>query len=439
MTHAEAGFPKLIKRARAGPGHHGRFHGLSDPGVIATTDFPTRNPAMVDFRTLNDLDVSGKRVLVRVDFNVPLEADGSISDDTRVRSSMPTIENLLSRGASVVLMSHLGRPKGVDPKQSLKPVWKRLQELLPSRKVNFADDCTGPAAGAAAAALKPGEVLLLENVRFHAAEEKGDRAFSQELAKLGNLYVNDAFGSSHRAHCSVSGVAEFLPCAAGFLLQSELDSFNKLIESEELPFVAILGGAKVSDKIGVVQNLVGKVQHLVIGGAMSYAFLRASGQEIGASKCDPADIHVAMEAMSRARFEGTELLLPVDHVVTQKFAADAPSKVVEENIPDGWMGLDIGPKTIQLYSNLIKTARRVVWNGPMGVFEFDRFAEGTRSVARAVAESGAFSYVGGGDSVAAIQKLGFADRVSHLSTGGGASLELLEGRVLPGVACLARR
>lgn len=394
---------------------------------------------MVDFRTLKDLDVKGKRVLVRVDFNVPFESDGSISDDTRIRSSMPTIQKLLECGASVILMSHLGRPKGVDPKQSLKPVYVRLQQLLPGRTVLFANDCVGPAAETAARALEPGQVLLLENVRFHAEEEKGDKAFSKQLASLGELYINDAFGSSHRAHCSVSGVAEFLPCAAGYLLQSELDAFNKLIDDGSEPFVAILGGAKVSDKIGVVQNLVGKVQYLLVGGAMSYAFLRAQGIEIGASKCDPADIHVAMEAISRARFEGTEILLPSDHVITQKFAADAPSKIVDENIPEGWMGLDIGPKTILQYSEIISNAKRVVWNGPMGVFEFDRFAEGTRAVARAVAESGAFSYIGGGDSVAAIQKLGFADRVSHLSTGGGASLELLEGQVLPGVACLVKK
>lgn len=397
----------------------------------------------MDFRTLKDLDVAGKRVLVRVDFNVPLEADGSISDDTRIRESLPTIREILERGGCAILMSHLGRPKGVDPKQSLKPVLKRLQELLPGRKVTFASDCAGPEAGAAAAALAPGDVLLLENVRFHPQEEKGDKEFARQLASLGQLFVNDAFGSSHRAHCSVSGIADYLPSAAGHLLTKELDAFHRLIDDPGTPFVAILGGSKVSDKIAVVQNLVGKVQYLLIGGAMGYAFLRAQGIEIGSSKCDPADIHVAMEAISHARFNGTELLIPVDHVVTQKFAADAPSKIVEENIPDGWMGLDIGPKTIQLYSDIIKNAQRVVWNGPMGVFEFDRFAEGTRSIARAVAEAtdkgGAFSYIGGGDSVAAIQKLGFASRVSHLSTGGGASLELLEGRDLPGVACLRKK
>jgi 3-phosphoglycerate kinase len=324
----------------------------------------------------------------------------------------------------------------VDPKQSLKPVLTRLRELLPSRSVAFANDCVGPEAEAAAKALNAGDVLLLENVRFHKEEEKGDAAFAKQLASLGDLYVNDAFGSSHRAHCSVSGVADHLTSAAGYLLQAELDAFNKLIDDPSTPFVAILGGSKVSDKIEVVQNLVGKVQHLLIGGAMAYAFCKASGQEIGASRFDEADLPVAMEAMSIARFQGTELLIPVDHVVTQKFAADAPSKIVGEGIPDGWMGLDIGPKTIELYRGVVKTAARIVWNGPMGVFEFDRFAEGTRAIARAVAESGAFSYIGGGDSVAAIQKLGFADRVSHLSTGGGASLELLEGKVLPGVACL---
>jgi 3-phosphoglycerate kinase len=393
----------------------------------------------MEFLTIDDLDVRGKRVLVRVDFNVPLDPEGKITDDTRIRASIPTIEALLSRGAAVILMSHLGRPKGVDPKQSLTPVWKRLAELLPGKKVGFAKDCIGAEAAAATAALRAGEVLLLENVRFHPGDEKGDPNFAKELASLGQLYVNDAFGSSHRAHGSVSGVAAFLPSAAGLLLQRELEAFRRLIEDPATPFVAILGGSKVSDKIAVVQNLVGKVQYLVIGGAMAYAFCRASGQEVGASKFDEADLPVAMEAMAKSRFEGTELLIPVDHVVTQKFASDAPSQIVEGNIPEGWMGLDIGPQTIANYSAVIADAKKVVWNGPMGVFEFDRFAEGTRAMARAVADSGAFSYVGGGDSVAAIQKLGFGDRVSHLSTGGGASLELLEGRELPGVACLRPR
>jgi len=393
----------------------------------------------VTFRTLQDIDVRDKRVLVRVDFNVPLEKDGSISDDTRITASLPTIQALLDRGASVVLMSHLGRPKGVDPSQSLRPVHRRLSELLPGRKVNFAEDCVGAAAEGAAAALTGGQVLLLENVRFHKEEEKGDKAFAASLAKLGQAFVNDAFGSSHRAHCSVSGVADHLPSAAGFLLQKELDAFDRLMNDPGLPFVAILGGSKVSDKIAVVENLVGKVQTLIVGGAMAYAFLRASGQEIGSSKFEEADMHIAMDAMAKARFKGTELLLPVDHVVTQKFDANAESRVVEGDIPEGWMGLDIGPKTVELFSGVIRGAKRVVWNGPMGVFEFEKFAGGTRGVARAVAESGAFSFVGGGDSVAAIQKLGFGDRVSHLSTGGGASLELLEGKDLPGVACLRKK
>ncbi|MBL8694765.1 MAG: phosphoglycerate kinase [Planctomycetes bacterium] len=391
------------------------------------------------FRTLQDIDVRGKRVLVRVDFNVPLEKDGSISDDTRITASLPTIQALLDRGASLVLMSHLGRPKGVDPSQSLRPVHRRLSELLPGRKVNFADDCVGAAAEGAAAALTEGQVLLLENVRFHKEEEKGDKAFAASLAKLGQAFVNDAFGSSHRAHCSVSGVADHLPSAAGLLLQKELDAFDRLMNDPGMPFVAILGGSKVSDKIAVVENLVGKVQTLIVGGAMAYAFLRASGQEIGSSRFEEADMHIAMDAMAKARFKGTELLLPVDHVVTQTFDANAESRVVEGDIPEGWMGLDIGPKTVELFSGVIGGAKRIVWNGPMGVFEFEKFAAGTRGVARAVAESGAFSFVGGGDSVAAIQKLGFGDRVSHLSTGGGASLELLEGKDLPGVACLRKK
>ena len=391
------------------------------------------------FRTLDDLDVRGKRVLVRVDFNVPLSKDGSISDDTRIVASLPTIEAILERGGSAVLMSHLGRPKGgPDPKASLRVVAARLQELLPKRAVRFSPDCVGPETEKAAAALKPGEVLLLENVRFHPEEEKGDKAFARSLAKLGDVYVNDAFGSSHRAHASVSGVAEFLPSAAGFLLRRELDAFRTLLDDPARPFVAILGGAKVSDKVGVVENLVGKVDALLIGGAMAYAFLRAGGIEVGSSKLDDMDVAIAMDAMAKARFKRTELLLPVDHVVTQQFDAQAPSRVVEESIPDGWMGLDIGPETARKYGEVIRAAKRIVWNGPMGVFEFDRFAEGTRAVARAVAESGAFSFVGGGDSVAAVEKLGFADRVSHISTGGGASLELLEGKELPGVACLSK-
>jgi len=390
------------------------------------------------FRTLADLDVRGKRVLVRVDFNVPLEKDGRISDDTRIRASLPTIRSILERGGSAVLTSHLGRPKVPDPKASLRVVSERLRELLPGRKVAFAQDCVGPEAERAAAELRPGDVLLLENVRFHPEEEKGDRTFAQKLAKLGDLYVNDAFGSSHRAHASVSGVAEFLPSAAGLLLQAELDAFHRLLEGGSRPFVAILGGAKVSDKIGVVENLIGKVDSLLIGGAMAYAFLRAQGMATGSSKLDEADVPIARAAAEKARAAKTELLLPVDHVVAEKFDAAAPAKTVEGAIPAGWMGLDIGPKTVARYGAAIRGAKRIVWNGPMGVFEFDRFAEGTRAVARAVAESGAFSFVGGGDSVAAVTKLGYAEKVSHISTGGGASLELLEGKELPGIACLAR-
>lgn len=393
----------------------------------------------MNLRTLDDLDVRGKRVLVRVDFNVPLHKDGSISDDTRIMASLPTILAILERGGSAILMSHLGRPKGgPDPKASLARVADRLKELLPSRRVAFAPDCVGPEAETAAKALAPGEVLLLENVRFHPEEEKGDAGFAKRLAKLGDAFVNDAFGSSHRPHASVSVVARFLPSAAGMLLRKELEAFDALLNDSGKPFVAILGGAKVSDKIGVVENLVGKVDSLLIGGAMAYAFLRASGIEVGSSKLEELDVAIAMDGMAKARFNRTELLLPSDHVVAQAFDADAPSKVVEESIPDGWMGLDIGPKTIQQYSSVIRDAKRVVWNGPMGVFEFDRFAEGTRGIARAVADSGAYSLVGGGDSVAAIEKLGFAGRVSHISTGGGASLELLEGKTLPGVACLAK-
>jgi 3-phosphoglycerate kinase len=388
------------------------------------------------FRTLSDLDARGKRVLVRVDFNVPLDKEGRITDDTRIRASLPTIRNLLERGGAAVLMSHLGRPKGPDPKSSLRGVAKRLAELLPDRKVAFAPECIGPEAEAAARALKPAEALLLENVRFHPEEEKGDRAFARALSQLGDLYVNDAFGASHRAHASVSVVAEFLPSAAGLLLQAELDAFHRLLEDKTRPFVAILGGAKVSDKVGVVENLIGKVDALLVGGAMAYAFLRAQGTGTGSSKVDEADVPIARSAIDKARSAKTELLLPVDHVVAEKFDADAPSKTVDGAIPAGWMGLDIGPKTIERYGKTIRGAKRVVWNGPMGVFEFDRFAEGTRAVARAVAESGAFSIVGGGDSVAAVTKLGFADLISHISTGGGASLELLEGQVLPGVACL---
>ena len=389
-------------------------------------------------KTVKDVDVRSKRVLVRVDYNVPLDANGNVSDDKRITASLPTINYLLEQGARIILCSHLGRPKGEVKKEfSLAPVAKRLKELLPNVNIYFASDCIGEEAERKAAALKDGEILLLENLRFHKEEEKNDPEFAKKLASLAEIYVNDAFGTVHRAHASTAGVAAYLPAVAGFLIGKELSMMGGALENPERPFVAILGGAKVADKIGVITNLLNKCDTLLIGGGMAYTFFKAMGYEIGDSLLDAESIDLAKQLMETAKEKGVKLLLPVDTVVAKAFAADAEHMIVSANaIPAGWQGLDIGEKTRELFAAEIKNAKTVIWNGPMGVFEFPEFAKGTEAVAKACAECGGTTIIGGGDSASAVKKLGYADKMTHISTGGGASLEFLEGKVLPGVAAL---
>ena len=389
-------------------------------------------------KTVKDVDVRSKRVLVRVDYNVPLDANGNVSDDKRITASLPTINYLLEQGARIILCSHLGRPKGEVKKEfSLAPVAKRLKELLPNVNIYFASDCIGEEAQQKAAALKDGEILLLENLRFHKEEEKNDPEFAKKLASLAEIYVSDAFGTVHRAHASTAGVAAYLPAVAGFLIGKELSIMGGALENPERPFVAILGGAKVADKIGVITNLLNKCDTLLIGGGMAYTFFKAMGYEIGDSLLDAESIDLAKQLMETAKQKGVKLLLPVDTVVAKAFAADAEHITVASNaIPAGWQGLDIGEKTRELFAAEIKNAKTVIWNGPMGVFEFPEFAKGTEAVAKACAECGGTTIIGGGDSASAVKKLGYADKMTHISTGGGASLEFLEGKVLPGVAAL---
>ncbi|MGI6005808.1 MAG: phosphoglycerate kinase [Christensenellales bacterium] len=388
-------------------------------------------------KTVKDIDVKGKRVLVRVDFNVPMDENGSITDQTRIVAALPTIKYLIESGAKVILTSHLGRPKGqFNPKYSLKPVAERLSELL-GKDVAMAEDVIGDSAKAAVAALKDGAVALLENVRFHKEEEKNDEDFCKALAAFGDVYVNDAFGTAHRAHASTTGVAKYLPAVAGFLIGKELDFMGKALENPDRPFVAILGGAKVSDKIGVINHLLEKVDTLIIGGGMSYTFKKAQGIEVGDSLLEADKVDMARDLMKKAQALGVKLLLPVDNVCADAFSNDADCRIIESgDIPDGWQGLDIGPKTAELYADVIKKAATVVWNGPMGVFEFPNFAQGTRAVAKAMSQCEGITIIGGGDSAAAVEQMGFADKISHISTGGGASLEFLEGLELPGVAAL---
>ncbi|HVP20804.1 MAG TPA: phosphoglycerate kinase [Anaerolineaceae bacterium] len=388
---------------------------------------------MFNKKTIRDIDVNGKKALVRVDFNVPLK-DGKVGDDTRIKAALPTIQYLLDHGAAVILCSHLGRPKGgPDPKLSLKPVAEHLSGLL-GKPVAFAEDCVGPVAEAAAKALKPGSVLLLENTRFHPEEEKNDLKFAEQLASLADVYVNDAFGSAHRAHASTEGVTHFLPSVAGFLMEKEIKYLSQAIDNPKRPFVAILGGAKISDKIGVIKNLLTKADTILIGGGMANTFLKAQGYPMGDSLVENEALDTATELL---KISGTKLRLPVDLVLGDKFDAEANSKVIPTGpVPDGWQVLDIGPETVKSYAKVISTAGTVVWNGTMGVYEFPKFAVGTYGIAKAIADSGSFSVIGGGDSVAAVQESGLADKITHLSTGGGASLEMLEGLVLPGVAAL---
>lgn len=389
-------------------------------------------------KTIEDVSVSGKKVLVRCDFNVPLK-DGSITNDKRIVAALPTIKYLIDNGAHVILCSHLGRPKGeYKPEFSLKPVADRLTQLL-GKEVKLAKDenVVGTEAKALSAAMNNGDVILLENVRFRKEETKNDENFSKELASLADIYVNDAFGTAHRAHCSTTGVATYLPAVCGYLIQKEISVMGGALNNPKRPLVAILGGAKVSDKIGVINNLLEKVDTLIVGGGMAYTFFKAKGYNVGTSICEDDKVELAKEMLAKAENKGIRFLLPIDNKIGDKFDENCKNDIVDsDKIPDGWMGMDIGSKTIEIFCNAVKDAGTVIWNGPMGVFEFAQFAEGTLEVAKAIAASNAISIIGGGDSVAAVTKLGFADKMTHISTGGGASLEFLEGLELPGIAAL---
>jgi phosphoglycerate kinase len=388
---------------------------------------------MFNKKTIKDIDVNKKCVLVRVDFNVPIK-NGQVMDDTRIKAALPTIQYLLDHGAAVILMSHLGRPKGkVVAEYSLRPVADHLQKLI-ERSVSFAEDCIGPSAEKAVAILEPGQVLLLENTRFHPEEEKNAEEMAQQLAKLGDVYVNDAFGAAHRAHASTEGVARHLPAVAGLLMEKEIRYLGEAIAEPSHPFIAILGGAKVSDKIGVIRNLLKKTDQILIGGGMANTFFKAKGSKVGDSLVEDEVLDIARDLLQEG---GNKLHLPEDMVIADQFDAQANSKTVPVgDVPDGWRILDIGPETVKTFSQILSDAKTIVWNGPMGVFEFPKFAEGTYGIAKAVANSNAVSIIGGGESVAAIQQSGLADKITHISTGGGASLEMLEGKTLPGLATL---
>ncbi len=389
-------------------------------------------------KTVRDIDVTGKKVLVRCDFNVPLDKEtGEITDNRRIRAAIPTIEYLINHNAKVILCSHLGRPKGeFNLKYSLKPVAEELSKLL-GKEVKLAKDVIGEDAEKLTSEIKEGEVVLLENVRFHKEEEENDPEFAKKLASFAEIYVNDAFGTAHRAHASTAGVADYLPAVSGFLIEKELEFLGNALDNPERPFVAILGGAKVSDKIGVIENLLDKVDTLIIGGGMAYTFYKAQGHSIGTSICEEDKIDLANDILNKAKEKNVKILLPIDNHVSAEYSNEAEDKYVESaEIPEGFMGLDIGPKTIELFKNAIKNAKTVVWNGPLGVTEFSKFEEGTKAIAEALAETEAVTVIGGGDSAAAVEKFGLADKMTHISTGGGASLEFLEGKVLPGIACL---
>ncbi len=392
-------------------------------------------------KTINDINFKGKRALIRVDFNVPLDKSFNVTDDNRIRATIPTLKKILDGGGSCILMSHLGRPKeGPEEKYSLKHTIKTTEKLL-GRPVQFANDCIGEEAVTKAAALKPGDVLLLENLRFYKQEEKGDVAFAEKLSKLGDIYINDAFGTAHRAHASTTIVAQFFQeKGAGYVMAAELDNAKKVMENAAKPFVAIMGGAKISDKILIIERLLDKVNHLIIGGGMSYTFFKALGGQVGKSLVEEDKLDLAKELIQKAKSKGVELHLPIDSIIADKFDAAANTEVaMNTSIKDGWMGLDIGPQSIEVFSKVIESSKTILWNGPMGVFEMEKFATGTKKVAEAVVKAtakGGFSLIGGGDSAAAVAQLGFSDQVSYVSTGGGALLEYFEGKVLPGVKAL---
>ncbi|MGM9928698.1 MAG: phosphoglycerate kinase [Lysinibacillus sp.] len=387
-------------------------------------------------KSIKDIDVKGKRVFCRVDFNVPMQ-DGVITDDTRVRAALPTIQYLMDQGAKVILASHMGRPKGeVKEELRLTPVAKKLSELL-GKEVAKADEAYGDAVKAQIEKMNDGDVLLLENVRFYAGEEKNDPELAKEFASLADIFVNDAFGAAHRAHASTEGIAKHIPAVSGFLMQKELDVLGKAMSNPDRPFTAIIGGAKVKDKIGVIENLLDKVDNLIIGGGLAYTFIKAQGYEIGTSLLEEDKIELAKSFMDKAKEKGVKFYMPIDAVIAPEFGENVETKIVDiDAIPSDWMSLDIGPKTTALYADVIKNSKLVIWNGPMGVFEFDKFANGTKGVAQALADSDAYSVVGGGDSAAAAEKFHLADKMSHISTGGGASLEFIEGKELPGVVAL---
>lgn len=389
-------------------------------------------------KTVKDINVNGKKVLVRCDFNVPIDSEtGKITDNRRIRAALPTIQYLLDHNAKVILCSHLGRPKGeFNLKYSLKPVAEELSKLL-NKDVKLAKNVIGESAKELTSNMKEGDIVLLENVRFHKEEEQNDPEYSKALASMAEIYVNDAFGTAHRAHSSTTGVADYLPAVSGFLIEKELEFLGGALENPKHPFVAILGGAKVSDKIGVIENLLDKVDTLIIGGGMAYTFYKAQGHHIGTSICEEDKLDLAKSILEKAQEKGVKLLLPVDNHVSSEYSNNGEDKIVDSTeIPDGFMGLDIGPKTIEKFEEAVKDAKTVVWNGPLGVCEFDKFATGTKAVATMLSKIGATTIIGGGDSAAAIEKLGLADKMTHISTGGGASLEFLEGKTLPGIACL---